>query len=147
QFWKDFSVTLNDVKPLTITQVIDALNDQLATFLFPPRADGIDARTCPSCSEGQLSLKLGKFGAFIGCSNYPDCKFTRKLAVETNESGEIEGDAAATSTEPRSLGQDPKTGLNISVRLGPYGPYVQLDPAENTAPEKPAKTAKGKAKE
>ena len=76
-FWKDFTGALGGHQGSARDRVLDALNDILAPHIFPPRADGEDARKCPSCGTGQLSLKLGKFGSFIGCSNYPDCKYTR----------------------------------------------------------------------
>jgi DNA topoisomerase-1 len=97
--------------------VLDALNDMLEPHIFPlpPGATG-DPRACPSCSIGRLSLKVGKYGAFIGCSNYPDCRFTRQLADT--------GDKAPA--EPRLLGADPESGLEVSLRVGRFGPYLQL---------------------
>jgi DNA topoisomerase-1 len=92
----------------------------LAPHLFPPRADGTDPRKCPSCEGGRLSLKLGKFGAFIGCSNYPDCRFTRTLSVPG------EGDP---ENGHKRLGEDPATGLEVTLRSGRFGPYVQLGEA------------------
>jgi DNA topoisomerase-1 len=85
--------------------------------LFPPRADGGDPRQCPNCGNGRLSLKLSKFGAFIGCSNYPNCRFTRALAVESD---------AEPTTPETALGTDPGTGLAVTLKKGPYGHYVQL---------------------
>jgi DNA topoisomerase-1 len=122
----------------------------LADYLFPPRADGKPPRTCPNCETGQLSLKPGKFGFFIGCSNYPECKYTRQLAQDNT----AEGADGKPAFEPRDLGKHPETGLPISVRLGPYGPYVQMEaPVAIIIPEPPeekeenAKTkGKGKAK-
>ena len=78
-FWSDFLGAVDEIKDLRITQVLDALNDLLAPHIFPPRDDGSDPRICPTCGTGRLSLKLGRFGAFIGCSNYPECRFTRQL--------------------------------------------------------------------
>ena len=82
-FWRDFIGAVGDIKELRIAQVIDALDEMLAPHLFPPRADGTDPRKCPNCGTGRLSLKLGKFGGFIGCSNYPECRYTRQLAPAT----------------------------------------------------------------
>lgn len=127
QFWQDFSKAVEETKGLTITEVIDHLNEELGIHFFPPKADGSDPRACPACNEGQLSLKLGKYGAFIGCSNYPECRFTRPLIVSEEESNES-ADAAKLSNEPKILGDDPGTGRSISLRRGPYGPYVQIDP-------------------
>jgi DNA topoisomerase-1 len=122
-FWRDFIAAVDDIKELRITQVLDALNELLGPHIFPPRADGAPARQCPSCGEGQLSLKVGRFGAFIGCSRYPECRFTRQLAA---------GDNAPSS---RVLGTDPETGLEVSVRTGRFGPYIQL--GEGGKDEKP----------
>ena len=79
EFWRDFIAAVNDIKDLRVTQVLDALNELLGPHIFPARADGGDARLCPLCNQGQLSLKVGKFGAFVGCSNYPECRYTRQL--------------------------------------------------------------------
>jgi len=129
QFWIDFSKNVDDVKPLTITEVIDYLNEELGIHFFPPRDDGRPARECPACKKGELSLKLGKFGAFIGCSDYPDCKFTRPL-LSGNED-----DGADLANEPKELGKCPDTGRSVSLRRGPYGPYVQIDAPPETAEE------------
>ena len=112
RFWEQFSASIDGTKELRTTQVLDALNDIMGPHVFPQKADGGDPRGCPKCNAGQLSLKLGKFGAFIGCSNYPECNFTRQLSAT-----EAEG--------PRILGEDPETQAEISVRDGRYGPYVQ----------------------
>lgn len=117
-FWRDFSGSIDDIKELRVTNVLDALNEELAPLAFPDRGDGSDPRTCPTCGTGQLSLKLGKYGAFVGCSNYPECKFTRQLGGDGN------GEAAA-SDEPKSLGKDPFTGEEITARSGRFGPYIQ----------------------
>src|SRR5581483_7146837 len=114
-FWRDFSAAIGETKDLKISQVIDALNDVLAPHLFPPTADGGDPRKCPTCGTGELSLKLGRFGAFIGCSNYPECRYTRQLGAKAGE-----------SSEPKVLGTHPDTGAEISLRYGRFGPYVQL---------------------
>jgi DNA topoisomerase-1 len=124
-FWKDFKDAVDGTKDLTITQVIDHLNEELGAHFFPKREDGKDPRTCDACDDGQLSLKLGKYGAFIGCSNYPECKFTRPLIIQEGE----DKDAVALANEPKELGVDPDTGRTVSLRRGPYGPYVQIDPA------------------
>jgi DNA topoisomerase-1 len=146
-FWKDFIKAIEDTKGLTITEVIDYLNDELAAHLFPPRADGHDPRLCPACNKGQLSLKLGKFGAFIGCSNYPECRFTRPLVTPDAEGGDGD-EMAKLANEPKILGQDPVTGRTVSLRRGPYGPYVQIDaPLEAVAEpvaEEPAPVEIGK---
>ena len=90
-FWRDFAANVAQASEVSRSQVIDALNLLLADHLFPPRADGGDPRECPSCKIGKLSLKLGKFGAFIGCSNYPECRFTRQLGMNGENGGAAAG--------------------------------------------------------
>lgn len=141
EFWDAFSKAVEGTKELTITEVIDNLDAELGPHFFPPRADGTDPRECPACKQGRLSLKLGKFGAFVGCSQYPDCRFTRPLVVP--EDGAEGGDdaAAALSNEPKILGTDPASGRTVSLRMGPYGPYVQIDlppETEKATPPAPA---------
>ncbi|MBD9371873.1 type I DNA topoisomerase [Rhizobium sp. ARZ01] len=119
-FWRDFTAQIDETKELRVTNVLDALNDILAPLVFPKREDGGDPRSCQVCGTGKLSLKLGRYGAFVGCSNYPECNYTRQLSSEAN------GDAeAAASNEPQSLGKDPHTGEEITLRSGRFGPYVQ----------------------
>ena len=122
-FWRDFAIAIDNTKDLRVTHVLDALNDILAPHIFPPRPEGGDPRKCPSCPDGQLSLKLGKFGAFVGCSNYPDCRYTRQIS--SGEGSERE----AVPAEGILLGHDPETGLPITRRDGRFGPYVQLGDA------------------
>src|SRR5689334_1914930 len=116
-FWRDFSAAVDGTKELTISQVLTALDEALGRHFFPDDGSGHDPRLCPGCGSGRLSLKLGKFGAFIGCSNYPNCRFTRPLAIETD------ADAAPPET---ALGTEPVSGLAITLKKGPYGHYVQL---------------------
>ena len=125
-FWRDFIGAIDDTKDLRISQVIDALDALLAPHLFPPREDGSDPHVCPTCGNGRLSLKLSKFGAFIGCSNYPECRYTRPLSASADGSGEIAN---------KKLGVDPATGFDVTVRSGRFGPYVQL--GEGADGEKP----------
>jgi DNA topoisomerase I len=124
-FWADFSNALAATKDLRTTQVLDSLNELLGPHIFPAKEDGSNPRACPSCGTGQLSLKLGKFGAFIGCSNYPECKFTRTLA-DTN--AESIGDSDRPGV--KVLGQDPATGDEITLRDGRFGTYVQQGEGE-----------------
>src|SRR5215218_5338256 len=84
-FWQDFSAAIGETKDLRTTEVLDSLNEILGPHIFPPRADGADPRTCPNCNAGQLSLKLGRYGAFVGCSNYPECRYTRQFMVSGDE--------------------------------------------------------------
>ena len=108
--------------------VIDVLNETLAPHFFPPANDGRDTRVCPACKTGQLGIKLAKNGAFIGCSNYPECRYTRPLAVANGEESEQVG--------PLELGIDPKSGKKVSLRKGPYGHYVQLDEEGDAKPKR-----------
>jgi DNA topoisomerase-1 len=118
-FWREFIAAVHDIGDLRITQVLDALNDMLEPHIFPGPGEGGDPRACPSCGAGRLSLKIGKYGAFIGCSNYPDCRYTRQLA-DTGDK------AAAFGGDGKPLGTDPDTGLEVTLRTGRFGPYVQL---------------------
>jgi len=121
-FWEAFSQAIAQTRDLTITQVVDTLDAELGPHFFPDDGTGKAPRACPACANGRLGLKLGRHGAFIGCSNYPDCTFTRALAVPSADGG---GDAAL----PRTLGIDPATGEPVSLRKGPFGLYVQLGEA------------------
>jgi DNA topoisomerase-1 len=126
-FWREFSAAIGGTKELRTAQVLDSLNELLGPHIFPARADGADARLCPLCNKGQLSLKLGKFGAFIGCSNYPECKFTRTLSPSGQDQAKaIEGERPGV----RMLGQDPATGEEITLRSGRFGDYVQQGEGE-----------------
>ncbi|MGX5666285.1 type I DNA topoisomerase [Rhizobium daejeonense] len=119
-FWKDFFAQIEDTKELRVTNVLDALNEALAPLVFPKREDGSDPRICQVCGTGQLSLKLGKYGAFVGCSNYPECNYTRQLSSEGGAEAEAGG-----GNEPKALGKDPATDEEITLRTGRFGPYVQ----------------------
>ncbi len=116
-FWKDFSAAIGETKDLKISEVIGALDEALGPHIFAPAVDGTDTRKCPGCGEGRLSLKLGRFGSFIGCSNYPECRYTRQL-------GQTAADAETSG--PRVLGNDPGSGDAVTLRSGRFGPYVQL---------------------
>ena len=131
-FWQDFSAAVAETRDLKISDVIERLDRELGPHFFPARADGSDPRGCPACGTGRLSLKLGRFGAFIGCSNYPACPFTRRLAVE---GGEEPGDTLKEGM--RSLGTHPETGEEITLRRGPWGLYVQQGEGEADKKAKP----------
>ena len=124
-FWTNFHIATEEAKELKFADVVSALDAILGPHMFPAREDGGDARLCPVCGNGRLGLKLGRFGAFIGCSNYPECRFTRQLG-RPDENGEA---------GPRALGVDPKTGEPVSLKSGRFGPYVQL--GEQVNGEKP----------
>jgi DNA topoisomerase-1 len=135
-FWREFTAAVGDIKELRVAQVIDALDEMLGPHLFPPRADGSDPRKCPSCDAGRLSLKLGKFGGFIGCSNYPECRYTRQLAPGNGANGGPDGGM-------KKLGEDPVSGLEVTLRSGRFGPYVQLGEAVDGEKPKRAGLPKG----
>jgi DNA topoisomerase-1 len=135
-FWQEFSRAVEQTKDLKISDVIAALDEELGPHFFPPRDDGSDPRGCPACGTGRLGLKLGRYGSFIGCSNYPNCQYTRRLAVESGE-----GSDAVLKDGMRVLGTDPETGEQITVRRGPYGLYVQRGEAGEDKKAKPRRTA------
>ena len=122
EFWTDFAASVGEIAELRVTNVLDALNEALGPHIFPEREDGTDPRGCPTCGEGRLSLKTGKFGAFIGCSNYPECRYTRPLAQSDDDTATENGD--------RELGVDPETGETVFLKSGRFGPYVQLGDGE-----------------
>jgi DNA topoisomerase-1 len=132
KFWCDFSLAVEGTRDLTVKAVLEALDAALGPHFFPDDGSGRDPRVCPVCGSGRLSLKLGRFGAFIGCANYPECRYTRAFAVD----GEAEaGPPVADSV----LGTDPATGLTVALKKGPYGHYLQLGEAVNgTKPKRVA---------
>jgi DNA topoisomerase I len=139
-FWRDFTKAVAEIKDLRVGDVLEALNELLGPHIFPPRAEGGDPRLCPNCGEGRLSLKVSsKYGAFIGCSRYPECRYTRQLSVAGA------GPAEASTPEGKLLGEDPATGLPVSLRTGRFGPYVQLGEAAGDNRPKRASLPKGLA--
>ncbi|OPH82814.1 type I DNA topoisomerase [Nitrobacter vulgaris] len=125
-FWDDFIGVVNEIKDVRVSEVLDVLDNMLGPHIYAPREDGGDPRQCPTCGTGKLNLKAGKFGAFVGCSNYPECRYTRPLAAD----GDAGGD--------RVLGKDPQSGLDVAVKSGRFGPYIQLGEASDYADgEKP----------
>ncbi len=117
EFWRDFKPKTGEVMEQKPSEITAALDDFLAPWLFPDKGDGSDPRLCPACGEGRLGLRGGRFGAFVACSNYPDCKFTRRFG-QTGEGSE--------DTGPQILGEDPESGQEVSLRSGRFGPYFQL---------------------
>jgi DNA topoisomerase I len=138
RFWKAFIGAVDNTKELRVSEVLDKLDEDLGPHFFPDGPNGESTRGCPRCSNGRLNLKLGRFGAFIGCSNYPECRFTRQFAAPNGEDGENGADAM---DEPRILGQDPETGLDISLRKGPYGFYVQRGEQGEKKSDKPKRVS------
>jgi DNA topoisomerase-1 len=137
-FWKDFNGAIGDIGDLRITQVLDTLNEVMGPHIFPPKEDGSDPRTCPLCGVGQLSLRLGKFGAFVGCSNYngdPPCKFTRPLAGAEN------GDAPAIPSDGLPLGDGPNGP--VLLKSGRFGPYFETPNPDDADKPKRASLPRG----
>jgi DNA topoisomerase-1 len=118
EFWSDFNGAIGGITDLRIGDVIEKLNDVMGDHIFPPREDGSDPRTCAVCGTGKLSLRLGKFGAFVGCSNYPECKFTRQLA------GNGEAEESAIPSEGVPLGDGPSGP--VMLKSGRFGVYVEM---------------------
>ncbi len=140
-FWKAFSAAVGETKDLRVKEVLDKLDEELGPHFFPANDNGGKSpRDCPSCANGRLGLKLGKFGAFIGCSNYPECRFTRKLGIVDAEADAASG---ANLDGPKILGTDPATGKVVTLRNGPYGLYVQLGEAEGKEKPKRQSLLKG----
>jgi DNA topoisomerase-1 len=121
EFWQDFQAKVGEIGELRISQVLDALDEALGNHLFPEKPDGSDPRACPVCGTGRLGLKSSRYGPFIGCSNYPECRHTRPLAAEVEGEGE---------SSDRELGVDPETGETVFLKAGRFGPYVQLGEGE-----------------
>ena len=141
EFWKNFSEAVGGTKELRVREVLDKLDEELGPHFFPANDNGGKSpRTCPSCADGRLGLKLGKFGAFIGCSNYPTCKFTRKLGIVDPEK---DAQSGANLNEPKVLGVDAATGKEVTLRNGPYGLYIQLGVPEGKEKPKRASLLKG----
>nr|WP_314438675.1 type I DNA topoisomerase [uncultured Brevundimonas sp.] len=129
QFWQDFHAATQAAGELRTTAILDALNESLGAHIFPDKGDGSDPRECPLCHQGQLSLKTSRFGAFIGCSRYPDCKYTRPVASPSADDGSAEsGD--------RELGIDPATGQPVQLKIGRFGPYVEITPPDGEKPKR-----------
>jgi DNA topoisomerase-1 len=139
EFWRNFTAAIDETKELRVADVLEALNEVLGPHIFPPKEDGSDPRACPACQTGRLSLKVsGKFGAFVGCENYPDCRFTRQLTQAAD------GPAEAQTADGKLLGEDPETGVPVTLRIGRFGPYVQL--GEGGDGEKPPRASVPKDK-
>ena len=129
RFWRDFSAALGETADLRIGEVLEKIDEVLAPHLYPPRADGGDPRVCPVCGAGRLNLKTARSGgAFIGCSNYPECRYTRPLSAP-------DGDEAAQALDGTVLGQE--DGQDITLRIGRFGPYVQKGEPSEEAPKPP----------
>ena len=123
EFWTQFSDAIGETKDLRVTHVLDALNEALGPYVFPAvDADGNqkeNPRLCPLCNEGELSLKLGRGGAFVGCGRYPDCKYTRSFSQSADGDDVINPDG-------EELGIHPEAGVPMLLKSGRFGPYVEM---------------------
>ena len=131
RFWRDFSAALSETADLRIGEVLEKIDDFLAPHLYPPRPDGTDPRACPVCGNGRLHLKTARSGgAFIGCGNYPECRYTRPISTAN---GEEDG---GIGPDGKLLGHD-EAGVPVSLRSGRFGPYVQRGEATEDQPKPP----------
>ena len=135
-FWGDFHAATQAAGELRTTAILDHLNEALGAHIFPDKGDGSDPRLCPVCQEGQLSLKTSRFGAFIGCSRYPECKYTRPVASPDGADG-------AAESGDRELGVDPETGKTVNLKIGRFGPYVETEALEEGAKPRRSSLPKG----
>ncbi|MDR0556204.1 MAG: type I DNA topoisomerase [Holosporaceae bacterium] len=142
-FWKEFCESVDLTKNIKISEVIERLNAALESFLFQ-REDGSVSRVCPECKTGELSLKIGKFGSFLGCSRYPECSYVRRL--DSSAPTKDDSAVAKSSDYPRFLGVDPHDNSEISLKKGPYGVYVQKDKAGTQTSKTAGKSTKGSEK-
>ena len=133
-FWREFMGAVTETKELKVSDVLDALNELLGPHIFPDKGDGANPRTCPKCGSGQLSLKIsGKNGAFVGCGNYPECRYTRQIS-QTGEGGD------GGLVDGKVLGLDPESGDEVTLRSGRFGTYLQLGEAKSKD-EKPKRSS------
>ena len=140
-FWRAFSESVEETSQLTVTSVIDAIDRELGPHFFPedPEHPDQDSRKCPACADGRLGIRFGRNGGFIGCGNYPECRYTRPLSTPDAESEGAEG----LSDLPKTLGQSPDSGEEVTLRKGPYGLYIQLGVGENDEKPKRVSLPKG----
>ncbi|MBU6140572.1 MAG: type I DNA topoisomerase [Proteobacteria bacterium] len=146
KFWKDFHGNTSQVMEKPFGEVLEVLNQKVGTHILGRDEAGNLKDSCPVCSTGKISLRLSKFGAFIGCSNYPECKHTMQLFDKDADAVGEDGETKKPKFEPRSLGKDPKTGFEVMVKIGPYGPYLELIGSEIAPPLKEIKEEKDDGK-
>jgi DNA topoisomerase-1 len=146
-FWQEFYANVDKIREIKISDTIDKLNDTLGSFLFR-KDDGSVSRMCPECQVGELSLKIGRFGSFIGCSRYPECNYVKKL--DSSSISENKETPECLPEYPKLLGQDPADEAEINLKHGPYGFYIQKDQKnkefftkaqKKTSKEKPIRTS------
>ncbi|HLD95060.1 MAG TPA: topoisomerase C-terminal repeat-containing protein, partial [Alphaproteobacteria bacterium] len=122
EFWGPFKTAIDSTKDLTISEVIEKVQKDLENYLFSSMQPHEVVKTCPKCGHGALELKLGRFGAFLGCSNYPECSYTKQLVTASDDTSDSQ---EVGLIENKILGTDPKTNLEVHLKKGPYGFYFQ----------------------
>jgi DNA topoisomerase-1 len=127
EFWRDFKPKTAEVMEQKPSEITAAIDDFLAPWLFPDKGGGSDPRLCPACAEGRLALRGGRFGVFVACSNYPECRFTRRFGQGGEEGREDAG--------PEILGTDPATGAEVAKKVGRFGPYVECGDRRASIPK------------
>ena len=122
-FWRDFKKHLDKMTDLERSEILNTLESELEQMFFSTEDNQFDAsKKCPKCADGKIGLQLGKYGAFIGCNNYPECKYTKQIANKKDSNPEFDNEIDFD----QSLGKDPDTNEDVFVKKGPYGSYVQL---------------------
>ena len=129
-FWQPFNETVKQAEPLRIAEVLENMQKDLEASLFDMTKE--NPKECPTCKEGELHLKLSKFGPFLGCNRYPECKYTKSLSG----SSQSQDDTMQEVSEVIVLGQDPNLNVDISLRKGPYGPYLQWEEKDVKKPKR-----------
>ncbi len=143
-FWGDFIVNIDEASSRKNSEIIDSINESLEKHFFKADDKGNIDKTCPSCKKGKLSIKLGKYGAFFACSEYPECNYIKSI---DNEKEVGEGEIAASDHEDQIIGKDKSSGEDIILKKGPYGFYLQLGVGEVSKGDKAdKKTKKAKPK-
>lgn len=136
-FWSEFKPKTEEVIAIRNSEIIDAMDDYLSPLLFPETEDGSNQRKCPKCEDGRLGLKAGRYGAFVGCSNYPECSHTKQF----DEMSKTSGDGQKAVDDARDLGEDPETGQMVHMLVGRFGPYVQIGMPEKGSKDKPKRSS------
>jgi DNA topoisomerase I len=156
-FWLNFNANIGEVSKKTIPEILDSLNQYISPYIFGVDEHGKAKHECPVCSKGTLGIKIGGFGVFVGCSNYPECKYTKSFSDDKNAGELIENEDGTTERrvfEPIILGKGDNDGEQIIIKKGPYGLYIELantnlvvepQPEPEPEPKKTKKKTKEKA--
>ncbi len=122
EFWQPFIALVNETKELAPREILERIDELLSSFIYGKALVSDADRECPTCHVGKLHLKTGKFGAFLGCDKYPDCNYTKPLDVGGDGNDVSHGDVEF----PRLLGMHPEMNVEINMKKGPYGVYVEM---------------------